>query len=138
MSVDVEVSLHATTRYQSFVYRHLWETMFSSGLGLDVNLLDYHTCPVCGSLICLGFLKIYILARHEESMSWNARIIEEFRRNHGKVGGHFEGAPLLLLDHVGARTGKKRVNPVMYLKDGERYVVFASNGGADTNPDWYY
>jgi deazaflavin-dependent oxidoreductase (nitroreductase family) len=71
-------------------------------------------------------------------MSWNAGVIEEFRRNHGKVGGNFEGAPLLLINHTGARTGKLRTNPVMYLKDGHRYLVFASKGGADTNPDWYH
>jgi len=69
---------------------------------------------------------------------WNAQTIAEFRRNHGKVGGNFEGAPLLLLHHVGARTGKQRVNPMMYLKDGDRYLVFASKAGADTNPDWYH
>jgi deazaflavin-dependent oxidoreductase (nitroreductase family) len=69
---------------------------------------------------------------------WNAHTIAEFRKNHGKVGGQFEGAPLLLIHHSGARTGKSRVNPVMYLKDGDRYLVFASKGGADTNPDWYH
>ena len=69
---------------------------------------------------------------------WNARTISEFRSNHGKVGGPFEGAPLLLLHHIGARSGKTRVNPVMYLKDGDRYIIFASKGGADTNPDYYY
>lgn len=69
---------------------------------------------------------------------WNVQTIAEFRRNHGKVGGAFEGAPLLLLHHTGARTGKPRVNPMMYLGDGDRYVVFASKGGADSNPDWYY
>ena len=69
---------------------------------------------------------------------WNMPIIAEFRRNHGKVGGSWEGAPLLLLNHTGARTGIARVNPVMYLKDGNRYLVFASKGGADTNPDWYH
>ena len=69
---------------------------------------------------------------------WNAQTIAEFRRNHGKVGGNFEGAPLLLLHHTGARTGKQRVNPMMYLKDGDRYLVFASKAGADTNPDWYH
>ena len=69
---------------------------------------------------------------------WNAQTIAEFRKNHGKVGGHFEGAPLLLLHHSGARSGKNRVNPMMYLKDGDRYLVFASKGGADTNPDWYH
>jgi deazaflavin-dependent oxidoreductase (nitroreductase family) len=69
---------------------------------------------------------------------WNARNIAEFRGNHGKVGGDFEGAPLLLLHTTGARSGKLRINPLMYLKDGERYLVFASKGGADTNPDWYH
>src|SRR5690348_1784421 len=69
---------------------------------------------------------------------WNAGVISEFRKNHGKVGGNFEGAPLLLINHKGARTGKSRTNPVMYLKDGHRYLVFASKGGAPTNPDWYH
>jgi len=69
---------------------------------------------------------------------WNAKTIAEFRSNHGKVGGPFEGAPLLLLHHIGARTGKPRINPVMYLKDQERYIIFASKGGADTNPDYYH
>ena len=69
---------------------------------------------------------------------WNSGIITEFRKNHGKVGGQFEGAPLLLITHTGARTQKTRINPVMYLKDGHRYLVFASKGGADTNPDWYH
>jgi deazaflavin-dependent oxidoreductase (nitroreductase family) len=69
---------------------------------------------------------------------WNTGVIAEFRKNHGKVGGNFEGAPVLLINHTGARTGKSRTNPVMYLKDGHRYLVFASKGGADTNPDWYH
>ena len=68
---------------------------------------------------------------------WNARTIAEFRSNHGKVGGQFEGAPFLL-HHTGARSGKARINPMMYLKDGDRYLVFASKAGADTNPDWYH
>src|SRR5207244_6535329 len=58
-------------------------------------------------------------------------------KNRGKVGGNFEGAPVLLINHIGARTRKIRINPVMYLKDGNRYLVFASKGGADTHPDWY-
>jgi deazaflavin-dependent oxidoreductase (nitroreductase family) len=69
---------------------------------------------------------------------WNTGVIAEFRKNHGKVGGQFEGAPLLLINHKGAHTGKSRTNPVMYLKDGHRYIVFASKGGAPTNPDWYH
>lgn len=73
-----------------------------------------------------------------DNNDFNAGVIEEFRANHGKVGGNFEGAPLLLLHSLGARSGNKRVNPVMYLKDGDRFLVFASKAGADTNPDWYH
>jgi deazaflavin-dependent oxidoreductase (nitroreductase family) len=69
---------------------------------------------------------------------FNARIIDEFRANEGRVGGRFEGTPLLLLSHTGARSGTRRVNPLAYQSDGERYVVFASKGGAPTNPDWYH
>jgi deazaflavin-dependent oxidoreductase (nitroreductase family) len=69
---------------------------------------------------------------------WNAQTIAEFRKNHGKVGGYFEGATLLLLHNKGAHSGKERLNPMMYLKDGNRFLVFASKGGADTHPDWYY
>ena len=70
--------------------------------------------------------------------SWNDRIIEEFRANGGKVGGQFEGAPLLLLTTTGAKTGKRHTIPLMYLPYGDRMVVFASKAGADTNPDWYH
>lgn len=69
---------------------------------------------------------------------WNRKIIEEFRANEGKVGGRFANTPLLLLHTTGAKSGQPRVNPVAYLKDGERYVVMASKGGAPTNPDWYH
>jgi len=69
---------------------------------------------------------------------FNARIIDEFRANGGRVGGMFEGTPLLLLHHVGAKSGEPRVNPVAYDRDGERYVIFASKGGAPTNPGWYH
>ena len=68
----------------------------------------------------------------------NDSIIDEFRSNGGKVGGPFEGAPLLLLHTRGARTGQERVNPMMYRADGDRMAVFASKGGAPTNPDWYH
>ena len=70
--------------------------------------------------------------------AWNTAIINEFRANGGKVGGQFEGAPLLLLHTTGARSGNVRVNPLAYTQDGERFVVIASKGGAPTNPDWYY
>ena len=69
---------------------------------------------------------------------WNKGIIEEFRANGGKVGGQFEGAPLLLLHTTGAKSGQARVNPVMYQADGDNYVVFASKAGAPTSPDWYH
>jgi deazaflavin-dependent oxidoreductase (nitroreductase family) len=69
---------------------------------------------------------------------WNSQIIEEFRGNKGKVGGPFEGSPLLLLHTVGARSGQHRVNPVMYRPVPGGYAVFASKGGAPTNPDWYH
>ncbi len=68
----------------------------------------------------------------------NKRIIDEFRANSGKVGGHFEGRTLLLLHTRGARSGQEHINPVAYVRDGDRYVVIASKGGAPTNPDWYY
>jgi deazaflavin-dependent oxidoreductase (nitroreductase family) len=69
---------------------------------------------------------------------WNTKTIEEFHANAGKVGGPFEGAPLLLLHTTGARTGKERVNPMMYRDLGSGTVaVFASKAGAPTNPDWY-
>jgi deazaflavin-dependent oxidoreductase (nitroreductase family) len=69
---------------------------------------------------------------------FNARIIDEFHANEGRVGGMFEGTTLLLLHHVGARTGANRVNPLAYDRDGDRYVIFASKAGAPTNPDWYH
>jgi deazaflavin-dependent oxidoreductase (nitroreductase family) len=69
---------------------------------------------------------------------FNAQIIEEFHANEGRVGGRFEGSTLLLLHHVGARTGKRRINPLAYDRDGDRYVIFASKAGAPTNPDWYH
>lgn len=69
---------------------------------------------------------------------FNQRTIAEFRANHGRVGGGFAGAPLLLLHTVGARSGQPRINPMMYLADGDRYLVFASKGGSDSNPDWYW
>lgn len=69
---------------------------------------------------------------------WNTAIIEEFRTNGGKAGGQFEGKPLLLLHHTGARTGTPRVSPLMYQAVGDDFAVFASKGGADTNPDWLH
>ena len=70
--------------------------------------------------------------------NWNTGIIEEFRANGGRVGGPFEGAPLLLLHHVGARTGTERVNPLMYRALDDGHAIFASKGGAPNHPDWYH
>jgi deazaflavin-dependent oxidoreductase (nitroreductase family) len=70
---------------------------------------------------------------------WNEQIIEEFRANEGRVGGNFEGRTLLLLHHRGAKTGTERVNPLAYqrISDGS-VAIFASKGGAPTNPDWLH
>ncbi len=69
---------------------------------------------------------------------FNVNVIEEFRANGGDVGGMFAEMPILLLHHTGAKSGKVRVNPLAYLADGDRYVIFASKGGAPVNPDWYH
>ena len=73
-----------------------------------------------------------------ERQNWNRSTIEEFRANGGKVGGMWEGRPLLLLTTTGAKSGQRRTNPMMYLRDGDRLLVFASKSGAPTNPDWYH
>jgi deazaflavin-dependent oxidoreductase (nitroreductase family) len=73
-----------------------------------------------------------------EANERNQRIIDEYRANGGKVGGNFEGKSLLLLHTKGAKSGQERINPVACIRDGDRYVVIASKGGAPTHPDWYY
>jgi deazaflavin-dependent oxidoreductase (nitroreductase family) len=72
------------------------------------------------------------------AVEYNAQVIDEFRGDEGRVGGIWEGTPLLLLHHTGAKSGASRVNPVGYLADESRYVIFASNGGALSNPAWYH
>jgi len=69
---------------------------------------------------------------------WNKDIIEEFRGNDGNVGGMFEGRPLLLLHHVGAKSGTERVSPLMYQALDDGFAIFASKGGADQNPAWFH
>jgi deazaflavin-dependent oxidoreductase (nitroreductase family) len=69
---------------------------------------------------------------------FNTKIIEEFRANAGKVGGAFQGAPMVLLTTKGAKSGKPHTTPLVYLEDGDRIVVFASMGGAPKNPAWYH
>jgi deazaflavin-dependent oxidoreductase (nitroreductase family) len=73
-----------------------------------------------------------------ERNDWNSKIIDEFRANSGVVGGMFENMPILLLTMTGAKSGNKRTTPLAYLLDGERYVIFATMGGAPTNPDWFH
>jgi deazaflavin-dependent oxidoreductase (nitroreductase family) len=70
--------------------------------------------------------------------NWNSPTIEAFRANGGKVGGMWEGRPLLLLTTTGAKSGQSLTSPLMYLRDDDRLLVFASKGGAPTNPDWYH
>jgi deazaflavin-dependent oxidoreductase (nitroreductase family) len=69
---------------------------------------------------------------------FNQQIIEEFRANGGKVGGNFDGAPMVLLTTTGAKTGLERTSPLVYLDDGDRWLVFASAAGADHHPAWYH
>jgi deazaflavin-dependent oxidoreductase (nitroreductase family) len=73
-----------------------------------------------------------------EMDDFNRKVIEEFRANEGKVGGPFEGAPVLLLTSTGAKSGEQRTTPVVYQKDGERMVIFASKAGAPNNPAWFH
>ena len=69
---------------------------------------------------------------------FNTQVITEFRDNGGQVGGMFEHMPLLLVHHVGAKSGANRVSPVAYLEDGGRYAIFASKAGAPEHPAWYH
>jgi deazaflavin-dependent oxidoreductase (nitroreductase family) len=73
--------------------------------------------------------------------NWNDKTIAEFRVNEGRVGGYFEGAPVVLVHHRGRTSGREYVTPTMYLPnddDPDTIYVFATKGGAPTNPDWYY
>jgi deazaflavin-dependent oxidoreductase (nitroreductase family) len=75
-----------------------------------------------------------------EMADWNNQVIAEFRANEGKVGGNFEGAPMVLMHHRGRKSGNDYVTPVMYLPDDtdpKTIYVFASKGGAPTDPAWY-
>ena len=70
--------------------------------------------------------------------NFNEGVIAEFRANGGKVGGYFKGSPMLLLTTTGAKSGEKRVSPLVYTTDAGRIVIVASNGGSDRHPSWYY
>src|SRR5258708_2200939 len=70
---------------------------------------------------------------------YNQTVIEEFRANGGRGGGPFEGFPLVLLHHTGAKTGTERINPLAYQRlSDDSVAIFASKGGATTNPDWFH
>jgi deazaflavin-dependent oxidoreductase (nitroreductase family) len=72
---------------------------------------------------------------------WNTQVINEFRANEGRVGGNFDGAPMVLLTTTGAKSGKQFTTPLVYLPDAanpKRIFIFASKAGAPSNPDWYY
>jgi deazaflavin-dependent oxidoreductase (nitroreductase family) len=69
---------------------------------------------------------------------FNEQVITEFRESKGEVGGMFSGMPLLLLHHVGAKSGTERVTPLAYLAEGDEFAIFASKAGAPDNPAWYH
>lgn len=71
-------------------------------------------------------------------IDYNRRLIEQFRADRSSNGDAFKGRPLLLLTTTGARSGQRRTTPMMYVRDGERLLVIASNAGAPKHPDWYY
>lgn len=73
-----------------------------------------------------------------DQKDYNRQLIEEFRADRANGGKAFESRPLLLLTTIGARSGKPRITPMMYIPDGERLLVVASNAGAPAHPDWYY
>src|SRR6266704_1115137 len=76
-----------------------------------------------------------------DALDWNAKTITEFRANEGRVGGNFEGAPMVLVHHRGRKSGREYVNPMMYLPhdtEPDSIYVFATKAGAPTNPDWYH
>ncbi|MEQ0560597.1 nitroreductase family deazaflavin-dependent oxidoreductase [Amycolatopsis sp. NEAU-NG30] len=70
--------------------------------------------------------------------AFNQQVVEEFRANGGKVGGMFDGKNVLLLTTIGAKSGEERLSPLVYTRDGDRYVIAASMGGAPKNPAWYH
>ena len=74
----------------------------------------------------------------DDQKEYNRRLIEEFRATRGLSSGPFAGRALLLLTTTGARSGLRRTTPMMYIPEGERLLVIASNIGAPKHPDWYH
>jgi len=68
---------------------------------------------------------------------FNRKVIDEFRANGGTVTGQFAGAPMILVTHTGAKSGKEYTTPLVHTTDGDRYVIIASKGGAPEDPQWY-
>jgi deazaflavin-dependent oxidoreductase (nitroreductase family) len=70
---------------------------------------------------------------------YNTKIIEEFRANGGRVAGPWTGITLILVHHIGAKSGTERVSPLAYSAQGDgRFAIWAANGGSPTPPNWYY
>ena len=74
----------------------------------------------------------------DDIKTFNAKVIEEFRANEGKVGGPFAGAPMMLLGTTGAKSGAARVNPLAYIREGDDIIIIASYAGADQHPPWFH
>ncbi|MEV6910931.1 nitroreductase family deazaflavin-dependent oxidoreductase [Amycolatopsis sp. NPDC051071] len=73
-----------------------------------------------------------------DTLDWNKNVIKEFRENEGKVDGPFEGASLVLLTTVGAKSGEPRTSPLVFVEDDGKYVIAASYAGSDKNPAWFH
>ncbi|MEX1218672.1 MAG: nitroreductase/quinone reductase family protein [Acidimicrobiales bacterium] len=74
----------------------------------------------------------------DELNNWNQQIMDEFRSHGGRVGGQFEGVPMVIVHHAGAKTGTIRHTPLTYLPIGEDLAIFGTKGGSPTNPAWYH
>jgi deazaflavin-dependent oxidoreductase (nitroreductase family) len=98
----------------------------------------------CSLLTC--YLRLQIPAEEimtnpagEQASDYNTQIINEFRANQGCVGGMWTGTSLILIHHIGARSGIERVTPVACSSQGQgRYAIWAANGGSPAHPNWYY
>jgi len=88
-------------------------------------------------MILLTLIKLEGSRPMADGEDFNGTVIEEFRANAGTVGGFFQGAPLLLLHHAGAKTGTERVNPLIYQQVGDGYAIFGSAGGQPRDPQWF-
>ena len=69
---------------------------------------------------------------------FNQKVIDEFRSSGGKLSGQMAEAPMIIITHKGAKSGNTYTSPLVYSKDGDRYVIIASKGGAPNNPSWYH